>query len=84
MAGEGASLSALTVLTAGPALGAQIVRDGQPKFKTILGAMFMGMGLYVVAMVDADFARWLGIIAAVTSWIVNGGPLFAGIERALR
>ncbi len=81
---EGTSLTALTVLTVAPALGAEIVRSGKPRFKTILGGMFMGMGLYVFAMIDADFARWLGIIAAVTSWIVNGGPLFAGIERALR
>ncbi len=81
---EGASITALTVLTAGPALGAEIVRDGWPKFRTLLGMMFMGAGLFVVSMVDVEFARWLGIIAAVTSWIVNGGPLFASVERMLR
>lgn len=81
---DGASLTALTVLTMGPALGAQIVKDGKPQFRTVLGGFGMGLALYVVAMVDMTFARWLGIIAAVTSWVVNGGPLFAAIDRALR
>lgn len=51
--------------------------------KIIVGAFVAGIGLSLLANLNAELAGALAIVAAIGSVLINGGPLFTGVNNLL-